>query len=154
MKIYERHFNNQIARTDEATYWTFPFPSEARITKLVFVQTGGPTVGAGALTVKCFNSKKVIESGSMSSGGAEVEENEAFSPDLYQVFEAMKNDGVEDGPGVFKRFFGDNTPKVFVNQDGGFTNKEKKLYIQVVIEGGGGEDTSWDVALGGITDIS
>jgi hypothetical protein len=41
---------------------------------------------------------------------------------------------------------------VFANQDGGSTNKGKKIYVEIEIPAGSA-DTTWDLAIGGTTDV-
>lgn len=142
MKTYEVLERRRQANAGGRTVWEIPHPAEATIRKLVVVQTGGAT--AEAFTATLYNSKKVLGA-SQSSGGADPDGDYAGDPAVYQVMPTQ--DGVA---GRLTAFF--ESGYAFANQDGGSTNKEKKVYVEIEIPGGSG-DATWDVAIGGTNDV-
>lgn len=144
MKVYEKHWNSLAARAGERTVWALPFPSEARIKKIVLVQVGGTDVTSFSLDI--FNSKRVLR-GSQSSGGDDPDGDYSSDPDLYRACSTFVVTGNK-----LKQFYHDSGGIVFSNQDGGSTNKERKVYLEIEIPAGSG-DTTWDLALTAITDV-
>ena len=144
MKNYERHHRSLAADAGERTVWVLPNPCEMTITKLVIAQTGGTPV---AFTATIFNSKTVL-AGSQSSGGDDPAG--AYSPDprLFRLCEPLPS----DAPGYLERYYHEGNGLNFSNMDGGSSNKERKLYLEIVAPGGTA-DATWDVAIGGWTDV-
>ncbi len=140
---YDREWRNIEAEAGVRTVWPLVFPALANLHRLIAVQTGGPPATDFSITV--FSSKAVLVGGSQSSGGADPDGEYVPDPDSYQVLPAMQNNGDEDAPGRLKRFWDTGYP--FVNRDGGTSNREKKIYVEINLPVGVGT-TTWDLAIG------
>jgi hypothetical protein len=146
MKIYEKDFLGLQARSGHRTVWTLGFPSECEIRKVVATQTGGAT--ATSFTLDIFNSKKIVQS-SGSSGGGDPEGSYTGSPDIYRVL----SEPLQGANGRLKKIYDDGGSVSFSNKDGGSSNKERRIYLEINIPAGADDDTTWDVSLGAVTDV-
>lgn len=144
MKVHKLKKNGLQARAGVRTFWVLPFPAEAEIRALVVKQNGGNPVSA--FTLDIFDSKRVMEA-SQSSGGAEEDGNYSSDPDLHRVCDTFAVTGSK-----LQRYYTDGGGIPYSNEDGGSSNKERKIYLEIEIPAGT-DDTTWDVAIRAVTDV-
>jgi hypothetical protein len=144
MRIYERRLCSLHATKGQSNCWEIGFPPEAHIKRLLIQQTGGTLVN---FKVTVYNSIKGC--GEPSSSIGDVDGSGPLkcvsSPEMYVVFEE------QSGTAGTLLKISDSVGRSFRNQDGTYTNPVRKIYIQITPEGSG--DSTWDVLIGGDTDV-
>ena len=144
MRIYERTVRSLKARGGERTFWTIGFFCEGFIKKVIVKQTGGPM---SDFEVNIYNSIKAARTDSASSGGDQPGGDYAADPETYRVFGPLLGTA-----GEFMRI-DEDWGQGFRNQDGTYTMPVRRIYVQIEIPSNNGQDMTFDVTLGGHTDI-
>jgi hypothetical protein len=114
------------------------------IKRLLLKQTGGTLVN---FKVTVFNSVKACGDPSSSIGDPDGAGPEKCisSPEMYVVFEEQAGTAGE----MLK--ISDSVGRSFRNQDGTYTMPVRKIYVQITPEGSGA--STWDLVIGGDTDV-
>lgn len=142
-RIYERRVRSLSARVGDRTVWDIGFPPEAFIQKIIVKQVGGAPAN---FSLEVYNHALAARQGSLSSGGADPEGDYIADPELYKVFETQYG-----AAGELLRIT-DEYGRAFRNQDGTYTAPVRKIYL-VITPAGGEADATWDVSIGGFTDV-
>lgn len=144
MKVHKLYKRSLEAQAGDRTVWELPFPQEAEIKSLVIKQQGGTDVAA--FSVDIYDSNKVLQA-SMSSGGADPDGSYTPDPELSAICDTFVVTGNK-----LRQYYVDGGGLAFSNQDGGSSNKERKIYVEINIPDGTGL-TIWDIAIRAFTDI-
>lgn len=147
MKVYEKIWRSLQARVGQRTCWELPFFYEGMIQKVVCKQVGGPTTN---FTLKVFNSHLPCSGAtSRSSGGADPAGAYEADPDMYLVFSPFQ--GVAGETMTFISTAG----RAYRNMDGSQSLPQRKIYVEIDPAGVGGadDDATWDLCLGGWSDV-
>lgn len=142
-RIYERNIRSLRAPLGERTVWDIGFPCEAFIQKIIVKQTGGTP---SDFSLEVYNLALAARQGSQSSGGADPEGEYVADPELYKVFDTQHGQAGE----LLK--ITDEYGRAFRNQDGTYTAPVRKIYLVISVPAGAG-DATWDVSIGGFTDV-
>lgn len=142
-RIYERNIRSLRAPLGGRTVWDIGFPCEAFIQKIIVKQTGGEPAD---FSLEVYNHAAAARQGSQSSGGDEPTDDYVADPELYKVFDTQHGQA-----GALLKIT-DEYGRAFRNQDGTYTAPVRKIYLVISIPVGSG-DATWDVAIGGVTDV-
>lgn len=144
MRIYERRLCSLSAPLGETTCWQIGFPPEASIKRVIVKQTGGT---AADFNITVYNSLHACQSASSSDGDPDGSGplKCIASPEMYIVFPETA------GTAGKLLQISDSVGRSFRNQDGTYTVPVRKIYVQITPEGSG--DATWDVLIGGDTDV-
>ena len=145
MRIYERRLCSLSAQLGQTTCWQIGFPPEAYIKRVIVKQTGG---AAANFKIVVFNSLIACQPSASSDGDPDGPSGPlkcVSDPDLYVVFPETSGTSGE------LLQISDSVGRSFRNQDGTYTLPVRKIYLQITPEGSG--DATWDVLVGGDTDV-
>jgi len=144
MRIYERRVCSLSAPLGQTTCWQIGFPPEAAIKRVIVKQTGGT---AANFSVTVYNSLHACQPGNSSDGDPDGTGplKCVASPDMYVVFPETS------GTAGTLLQISDSVGRSFRNQDGTYTVPVRKICVQITPEGSG--DATWDVLIGGDTDV-
>jgi hypothetical protein len=145
MRIYERRLCSLNAPLGVTTCWQVGFPPEAMIKRVIVKQTGG---SAANFKITVFNALHACSASASSDGDPDGPSGPlkcVSDPDLYVVFPETNGTSGE------LLQISDSVGRSFRNQDGTYTLPVRKIYVQIIPEGSG--DATWDLLIGGDTDV-
>jgi hypothetical protein len=151
---YEQTWRSLGAIGDQPNCFVLKWFETGFIDKVIIKQVGAEDGRPmSPYVVRIYNSKKPCEGGSESSGGVlGTDPNGVYeaSPESYLFYSPWTMGAGE----LLAHFF--ETPRRFQNRDGTPnpavpTLPQHFIYVQITPEGAG--DSTWDVTLGGYTDV-